>query len=103
MRVIAVLILVVSMLISGCVGVNGEPLVIPDGNQIYYNGFIDGCMSGILALTTPQNLPPFEEALEACNTIYDMSRDGLFGEMPSQMSGPVLEQEPAVVCEGNCI
>ena len=71
-------ILFVSIIIlSGCVGVNGEPLEIPDGNQMYGNGFVDGCMSSILALTTPQNLPPYEEALAKCNQIYDLSKEGV--------------------------
>ena len=104
MRVIAVTILVVSLIFSGCVGVNGEPLEIPNGIQVYGNGFVDGCMSSILALTTPQNLPPYEEALIKCNQIYELSLEGVFGDLPSeQMNTPVPEQEPVIVCNGNCI
>ena len=103
MRLIAVTLIVVSILISGCVGVNGEPLVIPNGKVIYEVGFIDGCMTGILALTTPQNLPTYEEALGTCYQIYDAAQDGYFGEMPSQMNDPISAPVPEVTCDSNCI
>jgi hypothetical protein len=102
---IAVAIIVLSIVLSGCVGVNGEPIVIADGHEVYDEGFVDGCMTSILALTTPQNLPPYEEALMKCKQIHELAGEGVFGEMPSERtSAPVApEQETEIICDGNCI
>ena len=101
-RVLAILVL--AIILSGCVGVNGEPLEIPDGQEMYDGGFIDGCMSSILALTTPQNLPPYEEALVQCKKIHELAGEGVFGEMPSEIGTSITPKPRAeIVCDGNCI
>lgn len=103
MRIIVLSSLVLSIILTGCVGVNGEPLVIPDGHEIRADGFIDGCMTSILALTSQQNLPPYSEALKTCQNIYQMAEDGFFGTMPSEMSAPVKSPAQTFECSGNCL
>ena len=101
-RVLAILVL--AIILSGCVGVNGEPLEIPDGQEMYNGGFIDGCMSTILMNTLPQNLPPYDDALILCLKVYEAAVNGVLGDMPSEQTNtPAPEQEPAIICDGNCI
>ena len=102
MKIIAVTILVLSILISGCVGVNGEPIEIPDGQEMYMDGFLDGCMTSIFVLTSQQYLPTYDEALAICEDIRRAATEGDWS-MPSQMNTPIPEQEPVIICEGNCI
>ncbi len=100
MRTLVLAILVLAIILSGCVGVNGEPLEIPDGQEIYDSGFINGCMSTILMSSSPQNLPPYDDALALCFRIYEAT----LGDVPpDQMSTPAPEAEPVIICDGNCI
>jgi hypothetical protein len=104
MRTVLTILFVSIIILSGCVGVDGEPIDIPDGQVMYDGGFIDGCMSSILMLTTPQNLPPYDEAIETCIKVYEAAVNGNLGDMPSeQMSTPIPVPEPVIVCNGNCI
>jgi hypothetical protein len=104
MRIIAVTILCVAMLISGCVGVNGEPLEIPDGYERYNSGFLDGCMSSMLMLMKPQDLPPYDQALLICLKVHEAATNGNLGDMPSEMNTPMAEEnERVIICDGNCI
>lgn len=100
---IAVLILALSILLSGCVDVEGNPIVLRDTSEVYADGFLDGCMSSILMLTSPQNLPPYNQAIIICGKIQDAVEGGELGDMPSERNTSAPMEEPAVVCEDNCI
>lgn len=101
---IVVSIIVLSILLTGCLGVDGEPIVFEDGNEVYANGFLDGCMSSLLLLTSPQNLPPYDEAIVVCEEVRKAAGSGAIGDMPSETNTSVSDptQEP-VVCDVNCI
>lgn len=101
---IVLAIIVLSIVMTGCVGVDGEPIAIQDMGKVYDGGFLDGCMSAILMLSTPQDLPTYEHALEVCGRIRAEAGVGELGDMPSEMSTPTSKptREP-VVCDGNCI
>ena len=100
-----VLLLLATFVLSGCVGVDGKPLTLTIDTD-YGDGFLDGCMTSILALTSPQNLPPYEDALRICTTLRQGAGEGMFGEMPShRMSTPSPSPtSPSIDCsEGGCI
>lgn len=106
MKTLVLAILVVSILMSGCVGVNGEPLEIPNNSDAYDTGFMHGCLTSIFFLTNPQNLPPYEQAIMACKRVYDEAKsqsvfNGSYA--PEEVTPVVPEEEPPVVCDGNCI
>jgi len=89
MKTIVVLILVVSILLSGCVGVDGKPLTFQTQFQ-KDESFVEGCLASIFFLTSPQNLPPIEDAVLLCGNVLDLYRE--------------LEAENATpVCEGDCL
>ena len=69
-RVVAILVL--AILLSGCVGVDGEPLTIGVDHEY---AFTEGCMASIFFLTSPQNLPPIDEAIGACASVYELYMD----------------------------
>ena len=106
MKLIVLTILCMAMLLSGCVGIDGEPIVIPDGQVEYDKGFLDGCMSSILMLTNPQNIPPYDDAIKICIKVREEATNGFLGDMPSgRMNTPIQEAKPkrVIVCDGNCI
>lgn len=62
------LFLALSLFLSSCVGVDGQPLYESVQNE-YDEQFIKGCMGAIWVLTSPERLPSFNEAIAVCEYV----------------------------------
>ena len=67
-NIIAATILVLAILISGCVGVDGEPIALRSQDEVDA-AFFNGCMASIFFLTSPEQRPPVSIAIQACREV----------------------------------
>ena len=82
-------ILVLSLILSGCVGVDGQPLTFQTQFQ-KDESFVEGCLASIFFFTSPQNLPPVDDAVRLCSDVLDLYREA-------------EEEHAATVCERDCL
>ena len=87
MKILVLTLIVTAVLFAGCIGVDGKQLTIPDA---YDTGFNDGCMASIFMLTSVQNRPPFEEAMNVCAVVREMAQE-------------MVTKDKDVKCEEGCL
>lgn len=102
------IVLLFAVILSGCVGVNGEPI----GQEImdpvvawgYENGYIDGCLNAIFHSTTPEDRPPFEVAVEFCQVVFLATIQEYGFPDYFESSAPIEAPVPKIDCSsGSCL
>ena len=95
-NIIVAIILVLAILISGCVGVDGEPVTLRSQDEVDAS-FFNGCMASIFFLTSPEQRPPVDIAIQACREVRKR-----FDVMEAQQntSAPAAQPTP---CVGSCL
>ena len=96
MRTRVLTILALSIILAACVGVDGQPITIPNGQGIYDLGFRDGCAASIFFLTSPQSRPPYDDALVLCARVREAAQQRNL----QMLARPEPEPTP---CSGGCI
>ncbi len=105
MKSIVLTVLFVTILVlSGCIGVDGNPVEFVDAGEVYDDGFLDGCVLSVFMLTRPQDLPTYERTIEICMEVREASESLNLEKLPSETNAPAFKPTPdPVICDGNCI